>query len=88
MIRIFLENIALFLLPTVAYLAYVMLARRSGSGPARVLDGAPLLWLFAAGAAIVIVTLASMSSRTGGKPGEVYQPSIIKDGHIVPADHP
>ena len=53
--------------------------------PARILEGAPLLWLFASGAAIVLLTLTFLSSTTGGKPGEAYRPNVIKDGRIVPA---
>lgn len=86
MIRIFIENIGLFLLPTALYAAYLVLARRSapqeqGRG---LLADLPLSWLFAAGATIVLLTLATMSSRSGGKPGEAYHPSVIKDGRIVP----
>lgn len=85
MIRVLIENIVLFLLPTIAYLAYVLLTRRAAQGPARILEGAPLLWLFASGAAIVLLTLTFLSSTTGGKPGEAYRPNVIKDGRIVPA---
>lgn len=86
MIRIFLENIALFLLPTVAYLAYLVLARKASPNGRSMISELPLLWLFALGATVVLLTLATMSSRTGGKPGEIYHPSVIKDGRIVPAE--
>ena len=84
MIRIVAENILLFLLPTIVYIAYVYLTREERPGAARVLDDAPLIWLFIAGAVLVVVTLASFGSVTGGKPGGVYTPPSIKDGRIEP----
>lgn len=86
MIRIFVENIALFLLPTVVYVAYLVLAKKATPQGRGLIGELPLLWLFALGASVVLLTLATMSSRSGGKPGEVYHPSVIKDGRIVPAD--
>jgi len=50
----------------------------------RVLDDAPLIWLFVAGAALVVITLVSFGSVTGGKPGQVYTPPAFKDGRIEP----
>jgi len=94
MIRTIFENVLLFLLPTFVYAAWVLLgmARRTkaeGEGTARqasgILDDAPLLWLFASGALLVIVTLAAFeSSSSGGKPGQHYQPPSMKDGKIEP----
>lgn len=94
MIRTVIENLLLFLLPTLLYAAWVLFSRskaetgdktdgsRSFSG---ILDDAPLLWLFASGALLVIVTLAIFGTSSGGKPGQHYQPSIMKDGKIVPS---
>lgn len=89
MIRVFIENLVLFLAPTLIYVAYVMLTRGQsdpGSGqpqPASsILDDAPLFWLFAAGAFLVIATLIAFGSYTGGKPGEIYVPAEMRDGHI------
>ena len=50
MIRMLIENILLFVLPTLAYLAYVYLARKESSTGRDVLADAPLLWLSVAGA--------------------------------------
>lgn len=90
MIRIVIENILLFLLPTIIYVAYITLTRRTRS-PAgapqdatKVLDEAPLIWLFIAGALLVIITLVAFGSTTGGKPGQSYQPPVLKDGRIEP----
>jgi hypothetical protein len=84
MIRIVIENILLFLLPTFVYVAYVYMTREERPGPTRVLDDAPLLWLFIAGALCVIVTLVAFGSVSGGKPGQMYTPPVLKDGRIEP----
>ena len=44
----------------------------------------PLIWLFIAGAVLVIVTLVAFGSTSGGKPGQHYVPPVMKDGKIVP----
>jgi hypothetical protein len=84
MIRIVAENIFLFLLPTVIYIAYVYLTREEKPQAIRVLDDAPLIWLFLAGAAVVFITLISFGSFSGGKPGQTYTPPSFKDGKIQP----
>ena len=85
MIRIIIENTLLFLLPTVIYVAYVLLRRRiEGTADINVLDDAPLIWLVAAGAALVIITLVVFGSVSGGKPGQIYEPPVYRDGKIVP----
>ena len=84
MIRIVAENIVLFLLPTIVYIAFIYLTREEQPGASSVLDDAPLIWLFVAGPSLVVVTLASFGSVTGGKPGQVYTPPSFKDGRIEP----
>jgi len=84
MIRIVAENILLFLLPTIIYVAYVYMTREEKPGAIRALDDAPLIWLFVAGALLVIVTLATFGSLSGGKPGQTYTPPSLKDGRIEP----
>lgn len=87
MIRILIENILLFLLPSGVYLLYVLVQRRmagTGETSTRVIDDAPLLWLFLAGVVTVVATLAAFGSNTGGKPGEAYEPPSIQNGRIVP----
>jgi hypothetical protein len=84
MIRIVAENIVLFLLPTIIYVAYVYMTRDDKPGAMHVLDDAPLIWLFAAGAAVVVATLLTFGSLSGGQPGQTYTPPVLKDGRIVP----
>jgi ABC-type Fe3+ transport system permease subunit len=84
MIRIVIENILLFLLPTFVYVAYVYMTREEKPEATRVLNDAPLLWLFIAGAVLVVATLIAFGNVSGGKPGQHYTPSILKDGRIQP----
>ncbi len=84
MIRIIGENILLFLLPTIVYVAYVYMTREEKQGAARVLDDAPLIWLFVAGAVLVTAMLVTFASLSGGTPGQVYTPPMLKDGRIEP----
>ncbi|MGE0022843.1 MAG: DUF6111 family protein [Hyphomicrobium sp.] len=96
MIRTVIENILLFLLPTLIWLGWVLFQRAraaqaeddEASSPspfAAVLDDAPLMWLFATGAILVIVTLTVFGSSSGGRPGQHYEPSVLKDGKIQPS---
>ena len=92
MIRIVIENILLFLVPTFLYLAYALLTRgtaaRGGNAApgAIVFDDAPLMWLFLAGALIVGATLIYYATVTpGGAPGLSYTPPHMgKDGRVEP----
>ncbi len=82
MIRIVVENIVLFFLPAAIYVAFVLLTR---TDPKQGLfDGAPLLWLVAAGTALVVVVLIAFGSTSGGRPDQHYEPPSMKDGHIEP----
>ena len=90
MIRIVAENILLFLLPTIVYVAYVYMTREERTGATRVLDDAPLIWLFLAGAIIVVLVLVTFGSRTGGIPAledcQVAPPSTLLETPLcVPA---
>ena len=82
--RVVLENILLFLLPTAVYIGYVLLTRNNTSA-GTVVNEAPLVWLFITGALLVGATLIYYGTTTpGGKPGAVYTPPHMKDGHIEP----
>ncbi len=92
MIRVVIENILLFLLPTAAYVGWVLIARpetleRTPDGRirvSRVLNDAPLLWLAAAGTVLLIAALVAFGTTSGGKPGQTYVPPVYKDGRIEP----
>ena len=87
MMRIVVENILLFLLPTLVYATYVFLKQRTDSGaasPQGILDDAPIIWLFVAGAVLVVATLIIFGSTSGGLPGQSYEPPSFKNGQIEP----
>jgi hypothetical protein len=86
MIRIIIENILLFLLPVAVYAGYMLLTRRRAS-PGEVFNDAPLVWLFVAGASMVIVSLVYFASTTiSGSPDQKYTPPHMKDGRIQPGE--
>src|SRR4029453_8318730 len=75
MIRVVIENILLFLTPMAVYIAYMLLTRRAASAGTVVSD-APLIWLFVAGALLVVATLVFYGSPPGGppRPGQLSPP--------------
>jgi len=84
MIRVVIENVLLFLLPAAMYFGYVLLTR-SDTPAGTVVNDAPLIWLFVAGALLVGATLAYYATITpGATPGAVYTPPRMKDGRIEP----
>ena len=72
MIRIVIENILLFLLPTLVYVAYAMLVRQK-RGKA-VLDDAPILALVATGTILMVGALTYLG----------WQSSLHEDQSKVP----
>jgi hypothetical protein len=85
MIRVIVENVVLFFLPAAIYVAYVYLTRtdtRKG-----LLDEAPVIWLVVAGTALVVIVLVTFGSTSGGRPDQVYQPPVLKDGKIIPGHY-
>lgn len=84
MIRILIENLFVFLLPTLGYVAWIAYKTREWPGLWTVLSGAPLLRLFVAGAILMLTTMALIASRSHNDPSEVYVPPVFKDGRIQP----
>lgn len=87
MTRIVLENIFFFLLPTLAYIAWQAYRRNDWPGLGVIIGDAPLLRLFVLGGTLMLATLAAfalLSPSTGGRPGDAYQPPVVKDGHVQP----
>jgi len=84
MIRIAIEIVLLFLLPTAAYLGYALLMR-PGRPAKEVVSQAPLVWLGLSGIALVFATLVYYgSTATQGGLDQTYVPPRIKDGQIEP----
>ena len=92
MIRIVVENVLLFLVPTMIYVVWVLMtqpetAPRDADGrisASRLLEDAPFVWLIVLGTALVVATIVAFGSGSGGKPGQHYQPPVVKDGQIQP----
>ncbi len=93
MIRVIIENLLLFLLPAVLYIAYRRTVRSSHDKDGTAtnqqsvgqdINDAPFLWLFMAGAGLVLATLIAFGSTDGGKPGQTYYPPVVKDGVKIP----
>jgi hypothetical protein len=84
MIRAVIENLLLFFAPTLVYVIYSFVRRRSAGDATPVFQDAPLVWLFVAGVCLMVATLVAFSTTTGGRPGAAYQPPAYKDGKIVP----
>lgn len=90
MIRLVIENIILFLLPAIVYFAYRYLRTADqAQRPSRAAmwNDAPLLYLFVAGAALVLAVMLSFATIEGGKPGQKYYPPRMENGKIVPGHY-
>ena len=84
MIRVAVEIVLLFLLPTVAYFVYALLARPAAS-PAAVFHEAPFVSLSLAGAALVLGMLSYYAWTAGeGGVGKAVAPARSIDGHAAP----
>ncbi|MEQ1671271.1 MAG: DUF6111 family protein [Hyphomicrobium sp.] len=84
MIRIVIENIFVFLVPTLVYVAWIAFMRNDWPGLYTVLRAAPLLNLFVLGAALMFGSMVAVSSRTRNAPGDTYVPPAIQDGKLQP----
>ncbi|MFA5955650.1 DUF6111 family protein [Hyphomicrobium sp.] len=84
MIRIVIENIFFFLLPTFFYVIWIAFSEDKWPGLMTVLVQAPLVRLFVAGAALMLLTLTVFSSRTYNDPNDVYVPASVVNGKLEP----
>jgi hypothetical protein len=84
MIRIVIENIFFFLLPTLLYVAWIAFRRNDWPGVFTILREAPLGKLFIAGAILMLTTLVLLSSRSTNMPRDVYEPPVMRDGVLQP----
>lgn len=88
MTRIVIQMAALFLLPTLFYLAYFAWAkRRAAAGerdPLHLQEG-PWFWLMAAGFALVLAFFVWLGFDKA-PPGSQYVPPRYEDGEIKPAE--
>lgn len=83
MIRIILVNLLLLLLPMIVYFGYVYFKRRETPN-AEILADAPIFWLLAGGAGLMLIALVVLGQWETGDPGGRYVPPQVKDGVIIP----
>jgi hypothetical protein len=84
MLRIALIDIVLFALPFFIYAGYMLAVKRAAL--AGIWQGAPILWLLAAGCGLLLVTMATLIQFSGGKPGGTYHPPTLNDGVVKPGE--
>lgn len=84
MIRIVIENMFFFLLPTILYIIWIAFSEDEWAGLGTVISRAPLLRLFFAGAALMIGTLIAFSSHTYNSPSDIYVPASDENGKLEP----
>lgn len=82
MIRIVIENVFFFLLPSLLYLTYIAFVRNDWPGFGAVIREAPLVKLFVLGAALMLAALFALSSKSGHDPREPYTPPSYTDGKL------
>ena len=83
MLRVLLHYLLPFVLPIVAYAAYVYLTKTATTGW---LGRAPWVWLLGTGAALVCVSLIAWGLFEGADPGTTYIPPRFEDGRVVPGE--
>ena len=81
MIRRFLYEALLFLLPFALYAAYLRLAKRDESGGER---KHPWTFLFASGLVLVAASFLIWGITEGSGQQGVYVPPHVEDGRVVP----
>lgn len=83
MIRIILINLLLLLLPLIVYFTYVAL-RRQTQPDAEMVANAPIFWLLAAGAGLMLIAIVVLGQWETGSTSGRYVPPQYKDGVLVP----
>lgn len=82
-LRLVLEMLLLFMLPSVLVFGYLHLTRGPRSVGAT-MSQMPLPWLFLAGCMLMFSALAMFATRGGRSPDAPYEPAIFKDGKLQP----
>ncbi|MEM1045806.1 MAG: DUF6111 family protein [Pseudomonadota bacterium] len=83
MIRVVLINLLLFMLPFIAYAAFLYF-RKGRFNALEELSGRTFYWLIGGGAACVVIGLASLATFQTGDPNAIYEPARFEDGVLKP----
>lgn len=88
MLRIALIDVLMFALPFLIYGAYVLATRRAAGGATQtsLWQDAPVAWLLVAGGTLLLITMATLISFSGGNPGGTYHPPSLQNGVIKPGE--
>ncbi len=84
MIRIYLEVLSLFLLPTAVYVAFKFATLRPGRTAGMVIAQAPVMVLSILGLGLVVGVLTLFGTEGDGRPGQTYEPAHVRDGQLIP----
>ena len=84
MIRVVIEILLLFLLPTVLYVSFALLTRGPDTSSLTIISRVPALTLAILGASLVSIVLSVFGNVGNGKPGQAYEPAVFKDGKVTP----
>lgn len=84
MIRVYLEVLSLFLLPTAVYVAFKLATLRPGHTAGTVIAQAPVMILSLLGLSLVMCVLTLFGTESGGRPGQTYEPAQVRDGKLIP----
>ncbi len=83
MIRIILVNLLLLLLPLILYFGYIYFRNRQTPNQ-QILGDAPIFWLLAGGAGLMLIALIALGQWEVGDPTGKYVPPHVEDGVVVP----
>ena len=85
MIRPFLTEVALFVVPFIAYAVFLWATRAAVFDPAS--WSLPILaWLTIASLVLLLGSFVVLAHFSGAPPGSTYVPAHVKDGKFVPGE--
>jgi hypothetical protein len=85
MVRPILTELALFLLPFIAYAVYLAVTRSDVLAPAS-WSISRLAWLTIAALVLVIGSFVGIAQFSGSPPGSTYIPAHMENGRFVPGE--
>ena len=86
MVRVALEYLLPFLLPTALYALWLHWQRRHAATAGTAIPAwqeGPWFWLLAAGAVLAVLALVATIVLTGAAPGAKYFPPALENGTVV-----
>lgn len=86
MLRVFIIEAFLFLLPAILYGGYLYLVRRKPGAQDRADEKTPYMALVLSGLAVMAIGMLVMAYISGEDPSGSYLPARMEDGKIVPGE--